>query len=481
MFKYVRYAIVICFVLSVYTYAADTPAPTQGIGEHSTICCSDGKHVRDDELAKWICDSIPKDQYGVCQVHDVKIMVNSCFGGGIIDDIQRIFGPSGCCPGVPWVAGSASGANETARGWGDDYVNKPSNKPKELGSNWTDALAGKAQSGTRSESGVLRDGHSSGNVKQDLEAARNKDDSGPNYDNLEHPVVASGNGGENIKWNEAGIKHRAVVAGGLQTDQRHHNNVKNMKEALEGIWGDGRLWEYIFGKDYDIVTLDGFTKDTLKNAIEKACEGLDSDTQLVLYIDDHGDTDFDLREYVDETFPLTAPFTLPESDPASPIFVNADVSSFHFTLNSGWEEAFNQVSLQPGDEAEPFIEICTANAIDQADWNIIFNGYPVTFPEPVLPPERKIPLMIPWQIINSEPVENELVIERTTPTATMELYCLNISSGRINEVLKPHDPFCGDDEHPILPADLNADCTVDLGDFAIFAQSWLDSTMVESY
>ncbi len=481
MLKITKYSVAICLILSVSIHAADTPAPTQGVGEHSAICCSDGKNVRDTELAKWICDSIPKDEYGVCQVHDVKIMVSSCFGGGMLDDIQRIFGPSGCCPGVPWVAGSASQANETSRGWSDEYIKKDGNKSKDLGDNWTDAIAGKAQSGTRSESGVLRDGQSSGNVKQDLESARARDDSGPNYDNLEHPVVASGNGGENIKWNEAWVKHRAIVAGGAQTNQRHHNDVKNMREALEGIWGDGRIWEYFFGKDYDIVTLDGFTKDTLKNAVEKACEGLDSDTQLVLFIDDHGAMEFDLLEYIDSLSPISDPYGLPESDPTSPVFVSADVSSFHFTLNSGWQEAFNQVSMQPGDEAEPFIEICSADAIEQADWNITFNGYPVEFPEPILPPERKIPLLIPWQIINSDPVENELVIERTSPTATMELYCLNISTGPINGIWKPHEPFCGDETHPILPADFNADCMVDLDDFAIFAQSWLDDTMVEYY
>jgi len=37
-------------------------------------------------------------------------------------------------------------------------------------------------------------------------------------------------------------------------------------------------------------------------------------------------------------------------------------------------------------------------------------------------------------------------------------------------------PVCGDPNHPFLPGDINHDCTVDLFDFALLAQNWLDCT-----
>lgn len=468
------------FLFSSFVFSADVPAPVQGVGEHSTISCIGG-HIRDDELAKWICDSIPKGPGGECLVHDVKIMVNACFGGGILDDIQKAFGPGGCCPGVPWVAGSASVANKPAYGWPDKYVNHEDNKGKDLGSNWTDALGGKAQSGTRNEPGVLRS-DSTGNVKQDLEKAKARDDSGPNHDNLENPVIASGNGGENIQWNQPGIKHKAIVAGGKQTDQRHHNNVNNMREALEKVWGDGWFWEYFFGKDYDIVTLDGFTKDTLKNAIQKACQDLDENTQLVIYLDDHGDTDFDFVEWLVWTYPwLFMPnsnLVFPVMEPTNPLFVSPEQSQITFMLHSGWTESFILVSAQPGDEPEPYIEICPALPLHAADWLITLNGYAVEFPAPVLPEDRIIPLSVPWQIIESEPYENILVIERLNPGALMELRCLNISSGSINEIWASHEPLCGDENHPILPGDLDGNCVIDLVDFSMMAENWLVVTYI---
>ena len=470
----------VCLV-SGFLWAADTPAPTQGVGEHSTISCIGG-HIRDDELAKWICDSIPKNPDGTCKVHDVKIMVNACFGGGVLDDIQNAFGPNGCCPGVPWVAGSASTAKQPAYGWDDKYVNHKTNSGKDLGSNWTDALGGKAQSHTRGEQGVLRS-DSTGNVKQDLEKARDRDDSGPSHDNKETPVIASGNGGENIQWNQPGIKHKAIVAGGEQTDQRHHNNVKNMREALEAVWGDGWLWEYFFGKDYEITTLDGFNKDTLKGAIEKACEGLDENTQLVIYLDDHGDTDFDLKEwltwYFATFFPLTSDLVLPVADPTNPVFLDADTSVMSFTLHEGWGESFTLMAAQPGDEPQPYLEICPVTPLNEADWQITLNGQPISFPAATLPADRIIPLSVPWEIIESDPIENTLMIHRVNPSAMMELRCLRISSGPINEVWATNEiPLCGDRDHSILSGDLDENCIVDLEDFSEMAKYWLEETLV---
>ena len=43
------------------------------------------------------------------------------------------------------------------------------------------------------------------------------------------------------------------------------------------------------------------------------------------------------------------------------------------------------------------------------------------------------------------------------------------------EIVKNYVPTCGDIRHPSLIGDLNMDCVVDLVDFAIIAQSWLET------
>jgi len=117
--------------------AADTPAPQQLPGEHSTLTTQDGS-IRDDKLADYVASQVPKDASGNPQVKDVKIMFNSCYGGGMLDDFERVFGPGGACEGVPWVGGTASKPDECAWGHSDESVNaKPG---KNLGSCWTDAL-----------------------------------------------------------------------------------------------------------------------------------------------------------------------------------------------------------------------------------------------------------------------------------------------------------------------------------------------------
>jgi hypothetical protein len=221
---------------------ADDAVPVQGPGEHSTVSTKDGS-IRDDELAKYVAEQIKKAG-GL--VKDVKIFINSCFGGDLLDDFQREFGPTGTAPGVPWVGGAASSADKPAYAPNDKTVSD--NPGKSLGSDWSNALAGSVSSPTNNDPGAIRSGSANDTVKSDLTATRNNDDSGPNHDKLENPVTGSGNGGDGAKWSD-GDDHHAVVFGGDQTNQRHHNNINNVHSALSGVWTAGaRLLHPISGR-----------------------------------------------------------------------------------------------------------------------------------------------------------------------------------------------------------------------------------------
>ena len=391
-------ALFVVGVPGTLVYGADVPAPQQLPGEHSTLCTSDGS-IRDDELADYIANKIPQDGDGVPQVHDVKIMFNSCYGGGFADDFERIFGPGGACEGVPWVFGSASGADEPAEGWADG-----DNTDNGFGSCWSDALAGADSSPTNPTPGSIRDG-TSNNVQEDFEAARDNDDSGPDYDDSEHPVVASGNGGGSIQWNST-TSHEAVVFGGSQTDQRHHNNVDNVEEALEGVWADDSC---------NIQKIDGGTTQDLKDAIDDACANLDSDTQLVLYFDDHGDTEFDLDEFLKWMLPYT-------------IF---ELESIEFDLHPGWEEGLTGMHNQ-GDNPSPFITLELVEPIYSEEWSILLNEVAIPLPAGNLTGTLELP--VDWQSIYTG--SNALEIFSINASGPMVLNNLELCSGPINEIEK---------------------------------------------
>ena len=269
--------------------AAAQAVPSQGAGEHSSLCTSDGS-IRDDQLANYVCSQIPRDINGVPQVKDVKIMANSCYGGGMLDDFARVFAPGGACAGVPWVGGAASAAWELSWGISDKIVGDPANRAKNLGCFWTNALAGRVRDMTGNAPGSIRD-RASDNVVKDLEAARDNDELGPNHGGREHPVVAWGNCGSGITWTGA-AKHAAVIFGGINNGLRHDNNIENVDSALTALWGESCVFKGLGDSTRDTSTA------ALKGMIADACKELDKDTELVLYFDDHGDTEFDILEYL---------------------------------------------------------------------------------------------------------------------------------------------------------------------------------------
>jgi hypothetical protein len=391
----------------------DIPAPPQFLFEHSTLTTFDG-HIRDDDLAEFVCDQIPKDANGVPQVKDVKLMFNSCYGGGMLDDFERVFGPGGPCEGVPWAGGAASLPNQVSWGPSDGYVNRSGG---DLGDYWTNALAD-----------AIRNG---GNVQESLETARDNDVRGPSSDNhKEDPVVATGNGGGLVEWDAPGTKHEAVVFGGKNTNLRHDNDIDNVSGALESIWDDGTY--HVYEGRGDAAT---GTKAHLETMIMSATQNLDADTQLVLYFDDHGDTDFDILEYLDWAFPRRRARVLA---PLAPAYTITDSLSVTFTLHGGWVEGLTAMEEQPGDVPAPALHMTLQGPIQGDEWQITLNTVPVTLPTGTLTGTHVLPVV--WTSILSG--TNHLEIAAVdTPGSAMDLDDLELSSGPINQREDDGDGF----------------------------------------
>ena len=420
------------------SWADDVPPVMPPPWCHTSIICAGGVSIRDDELAQIIADCILANGQGV---HDIKVMFNCCFGGGILDDIGRMCGPGGPLAGTPWVGGAASAWNETAMGWTDAVVNDPANAGKDLGSTWTDALGGKATSPTDNSQGAMRAG-SNGNVKRDLERARDKDDSGPNGDGTESPQVASGNGGDGITWTGA-TSHHAVVFGGDQTDQRHHNNVNNMTDALTGAWG---------AAPHSVITLDGGTRQQLINAICAAASLLDENEQFVLYIDDHGDFEVDVAEFHNWVAPhiFPAPTVVPIEIPGGYVI--------------GMLRALAQ-----NEPVRPQIWIDLAQPLFTTTPLFLFlNGQ--TFPLPTGPLSGRIAVDVPVSRIHHG--MNQIGIVTSGPPVNMLLERITVWSGPLNDIDK--------DVQPCL-ADFNADGNVDFFDYLDFVDAFSSNLMTADF
>jgi hypothetical protein len=312
--------------------AADMAPPIQLPGEHSSITTSDGS-IRDDELAKFIkdkLDALAADK----KPKDVKILVQSCFGGGILDDL----GGALDMLGIPWVGGAASAPEEPS--WG------PGN-PTTKGDYWTDELVKAIKAGTAGDT-----------VKTDITTAKDNDPARPGGaintkfpQAKENPVVASGSGGDGIKWNGA-AKHEVVLFAGKPDGQRHTNDLNNMKTALGDL---------LDGENIKCSQTEGKTTQNLKDMIMGAINNLDNTTQLVLYFSDHGDTHFDIDEFLNSITIPVSPFNGFETD---------------FPLHDGWKTGFDEALLLPS-PVDPYLTLeldGSSPSMLLDDWQLYFQG-----------------------------------------------------------------------------------------------------------
>lgn len=399
----------LCLVVSVLFWRAawaDDVVPNQIAGEHSTVSTKDGS-IRDDALAKYVAEQIKKAG-GL--VKDVKILINSCYGGGLLDDFQREFGLTGTAPGVPWIGGAASGADEPARGFYDQWV--ADNPAMSLGSSWTNAVAGPVTSPTNNAPGSIRSGSADDTVKSDLTAAGNNDRFGPNHGKWEKPVTGSGNGGDGAKWSD-GDDHHAVVAGADIDKTRHNNNLANVRNALNNVWNSEPA--------ISIETVRGATTQQLKDAIARACTGLNANTQLVLYFDGHGDTHFDIDEWLDVY------------GTGKPIIVEPQLPfDEEIPLHDGWITGLTAMSVQPGDVPAPFMNLSIANQVVGEDWLVSLNDHVLPLPSGALIGDLDLPF--DWMYLQSGDNRVQVSYLGSDLSAYMSLSNFELSSGPIDDI-----------------------------------------------
>ncbi len=382
------YVLILLFSFSAILYAGDKAAPKQTAGKHSTISTEDGK-IRDDELAEHVAENIPKDEDGNPLVKDVKIFFQQCFGGGCLEEFEEEFGEGGEAEGTKWVGGSASDKDE--KSWGHESKADPTKS----GDNWTEGA-------TDEDNGGIQNG---GKVTDTLDNAEKNDTKAK--DGSEDPQTAHGNGGEDIEWSGDGdTKHRAVLVGG-KNEQRHNNDIDDMEEALEDAWE---------GEESEITTVKGGTTQEILDAIKDACEDLDPNTQLVIYITDHGSWTIDMNEYMDWAEWMA------EHGTAVPI---------PFIINPGWQQALDQMYIQ-GQTPSPSLEINLENTIDTNDWLITLNGSEVPLPEGTMGPNT-YELPVDWRTIKAG--TNYLEITRLKPYGSMMLSNWSIHGGPIDQAL----------------------------------------------
>jgi len=204
-----------------------------------------------------------------------------------------------------------------------------------------------------------------------------------------------------------------VIFGGGGTDKSFENNVKNMKNALDDAWS---------GHTTSIQEKSQGTKADLWSMIDNACAGLNSDTQLVLYITGHGDTEIDWME----------------SDAALIWYIMNTNQGFHkyIDLNSedwikGWTQGQEWMEEQPDVEPAAYIDIMLEGPVYGENWVISLNNTIIDLPTGLLSGELELPF--DWTILQAG--GNHLQIYAVgSPTYDMILSNFELSSGPIGDV-----------------------------------------------
>ena len=333
-------------------WSGDNLPDPQDPGEHSTIVTSDGS-IRDDELAEWVAQNLPKAPDGTPLCSDVKVLFNTCYGGGFLDDFARVFGTGGTAAGTRWVGGSAAGADECAWCPVDEDV-----AGTNQGGFWTDELMPEVTTGSNVATGI-----GVANILDPVGAYGSGDETGQ---------TAWGNGGENVAWSSSA---EVVIFAGQPDYAADDNDVENMEDnMLDRLDDDSNI--YSSGSGFR-------STNDLKSMIQQACQNLGSGEQLVLYFSDHGDTHFDLGEWWAHRF--GGGFVM--ADPATGGGVD-------FPLHVGWMHGLSVMDGLAGQTAEPFIEVTPLGFMDNDQWTLLLNGVIVPFDD--IPPGVTAEIDVDW-------------------------------------------------------------------------------------
>jgi hypothetical protein len=314
-----------------------------------------------------------------------------------------------------------------------------------MGSFWTDSLAG-AMSGASGQ-----------NVSGTVATANANDPTAPGgkyTGNLppggqpERPQNTSANGGGAVNWGP-GV---GVVFSGNNTDQRHTNNVNTMSTALTNLLGAP-------------VQPAGNDTAGLRGALNQAAQLLPPGGEFVLYVDDHGNTEFDWDEWYQAY--TGNHIVLSPTTGWSSTLPSGEVSRLH----EGWWTGLN-LNAQQGDMPHPGINLLAAisapYSIDSF-FDVFLNGTSIDayIPDWLFPGQEvfiPLPLDIFRTIAEEDNGEAQLVFLPTGPGGVpLPLLNLELTSGPINDL---------EFERPWIPGDTNNDGFVNEIDAQTVATFW---------
>lgn len=452
--------------------AVDNPPTPQLPGIRSMIATSDGT-VRDDELAKMIRDAIKASGK---TPSSVKVFFNSCYGGGMLDDIANILATD-FTPPIPFVGGAASDANQPAWGPDDSWVGNSS-----MGSFWTDELAKAMANSPPGET-----------VTGTLGTANANDPTAPGgkYAGYlpvdgqpERPQNTTANGGDTVTWGP-GI---GVVFSGANTDKRHDNNVAKMQGAMMARLGQS-------------FTPSSSTTAGLRGALNAAAQLMPPGGEFVLYVDDHGDVEYDYDEWY--RWYTGSKVTLEPTTGWRSRLPSGEISMLH----EGWRTGLT-LNARQGDMPSPSIKLLadiTEPYMIDSFFDVFFNGIPIpeeNVPDVLLPGEQAFIPLGP-EIWSTIPPGGGPVLLEFLPTGSgglsVDLLNLELTSGPINDIDLPwvpgdanHDGFVNEIDAQTMAAhwgmlvelgdhssgDFNADGRVDAADASLLAANWGPHPMV---
>jgi hypothetical protein len=261
----------------------------------SYLIASDGK-ISDATFANIMASALIKG--GQPNVLDAAFLFNTCYGGGMIDNLSDKLGT------VPWVAASASAATEQSTGQltvaeankanaslgpADQYKTngtsiQVSNTPGDF---WTSALIpelGKA------DQTILQSANNAGN--NDPMGANPK---APNFlRTFEHAQSSSANGGDKILLTDPNATtYDAILWAGNPNRARHPNDITGVFNALSAAWkGQNFTINVLYGKG-GVSKPTGVpwtpfvaNQTTLMNVLGNF--KLNNQTEFLFYATDHG-------------------------------------------------------------------------------------------------------------------------------------------------------------------------------------------------
>ncbi len=203
----------------------------QPAGNHSTLVVNPGSgaDIRDDDFAAIIGNKLI--QNGTSNVIDAKFMFQQCFGGGMLDDLDRSLGNT-----VKWVGGAASrwdqpSAGQVARServsTDPRWVSNPL-PPRDF---WTLALLNQLQTPPADRPVLNTLNNATADDRVGINAA-------PPFPRYETGQSIARNGGETIQLKEPNAtSYHAILWAGNPNRERHFFDIEDIRTQLIGAWG----------------------------------------------------------------------------------------------------------------------------------------------------------------------------------------------------------------------------------------------------